>query len=80
MIKGKKVYLRPIVKEDINYLNDWKNNEDTFKYLGGGFLPTSIDQQIKWIDKLTDTSGNNKRFTLVIKIQRVKAMAKKHVS
>lgn len=64
MIKGKKVYLRPIVKEDINYLNAWKNNEDTFKYLGGGFLPTSIDQQIKWIDKLTDTSGNNKRFII----------------
>ena len=45
MIKGEKVYLRPILKSDMKYLNDWKNDEDVFRFLGGGFMPVSIDQQ-----------------------------------
>lgn len=64
LIQGENVYLRPIVKEDIGYLNSWKNDEETFKYLGGGFMPISIDQQIKWVDKLSDTYGDNKRFII----------------
>ncbi|MBU8757229.1 GNAT family N-acetyltransferase [Priestia megaterium] len=64
MIKGEKIYLRPILKKDITVLNDWKNDEETYRYLGGGFMPTSIDQQEKWIDSMIDTSGNNKRFII----------------
>lgn len=64
MIKGPNIYLRPIIREDINILNKWKNDEETFKYLGGGFLPTSIDHQIKWIDTMIDTTGNDKRFII----------------
>ena len=33
-------------------------------FLGGGFMPTSIDQQEKWMDSMMDTSGNNKRFII----------------
>lgn len=64
MIKGKKIYLRPIVKEDIRFLNHWKNDEDTYKYLGGGFMPVSKDQQEKWMDAMIDTTGTNKRFII----------------
>ncbi|TXL66766.1 GNAT family N-acetyltransferase [Cerasibacillus terrae] len=64
MIKGKKVYLRPIIKEDVTFLNEWKNNERVYKNLGGGFLPTSIDLQEKWMDSMIDTTGNNKRFII----------------
>lgn len=64
MIQGKKVYLRPILKSDITYLNKWKNDEETYKYLGGGYMPTSIDQQEQWLDSMIDTSGNNKRFII----------------
>lgn len=64
MIKGEKVYLRPILKKDITFLNEWKNDEETYQYLGGGFMPTSIDQQEKWIDSMIDTTGNNKRFII----------------
>lgn len=64
MIKGEKVYLRTIQKDDITYLNQWKNDEETYMYLGGGFMPTSINQQEKWLDSLMDTSGNNKRFII----------------
>lgn len=64
MIVGKKVYLRPILKDDLPHLNRWKNDEETYKYLGGGFMPLSIDQQMKWLDSYIDTTGNNKRFII----------------
>lgn len=64
MIKGAKVYLRPILKQDITFLNEWKNDEETYQYLGGGFMPISIDQQEKWMDSMIDTTGNNKRFII----------------
>ncbi|MCI2253111.1 GNAT family N-acetyltransferase [Domibacillus sp. PGB-M46] len=64
MIKGEKVYLRPILKKDVTFLNEWKNDEETYRYLGGGFMPTSLDHHEKWLDSLIDTSGNNKRFII----------------
>lgn len=64
MIKGEKIYLRPIQKKDITFLNEWKNDEETYQFLGGGFMPTSIDQQEKWMDSMIDMSGNNKRFII----------------
>lgn len=64
MIAGNIVTLRPIEKNDLTYLNAWKNDEETFKYLGGGFLPVSIDEQEKWLDNLINMSGNDKRFII----------------
>lgn len=64
LIKGEKVYLRPILKTDIKYLNDWKNDEEVYRFLGGGFMPISIDQQEKWLDSIIDMTGNNKRFII----------------
>jgi len=64
MIIGNKVYLRPIVKDDIIFLNAWKNDEEVYRYLGGGFLPVSIDHQAKWLEVMVDTTGNNKRFII----------------
>ncbi|NLK29173.1 MAG: GNAT family N-acetyltransferase [Clostridiales bacterium] len=64
MIKGEKVYLRPILKSDLEYLNKWKNDEGVYRFLGGGFMPISIDQQEKWLDSMIDLTGNNKRFII----------------
>lgn len=64
MIKGDKIYLRPIIREDLIAINKWRNDEDIFKYLGGGFMPISIDQQEKWLESMIDTTGNNKRFII----------------
>lgn len=58
------ISLRPIEYRDIDDLNEWKNNKEVFKYLGGGFSPTSIDCQKKWMDKFIDLSGNNRRFII----------------
>ncbi|MBU3197385.1 GNAT family N-acetyltransferase [Clostridium algidicarnis] len=64
MIKGEKIYLRPILKSDLKHLNKWKNDEEIYRFLGGGFMPVSIDQQEKWLDSMIDLSGNNKRFII----------------
>ena len=68
MIKGDKIYLRPILKSDIGYLNNWKNDEDVFEFLGGGFMPVSIDQQEKWLDSMIDLTGKNRRFIICNKL------------
>lgn len=64
MIKGEKIYLRPLESNDLAMLNEWKNNEKIFKYLGGGFMPVSIDQQEKWLNNMIDLTGNNKRYII----------------
>jgi len=64
MLKGENVYLRPIELNDLNYLNAWKNDEETFKFLGGGYQPISIDQQAKWIESLIDLTGDTKRYII----------------
>lgn len=57
--------IRPIVYEDIRILNKWKNDKSVYEFLGGGFLPVSINTQEKWLDSLIDTTGNNKRFIII---------------
>lgn len=63
-LEGRNVKLRPIVKEDLVFLNKWKNDERVYRYLGGGFLPISIDIQNNWMSDLMDTTGRNKRFII----------------
>lgn len=65
MLKSERVTLRPILKEDLSLINKWKNDYEVFKFLGGGFMPISIDQQSKWMDSMIDNTGNNKRFSIV---------------
>ena len=61
---GEKIFLRPILKSDLCKLNQWKNNERIYQFLGGGYRPVSIDQQEKWLDSLIDQTGNNRRFII----------------
>lgn len=61
---GRKIKLRPIIYEDVYLLNKWKNTESVYKYLGGGFLPTSVDIQKQWMEEMMNTAGNNKRFII----------------
>lgn len=64
MLSKDGVQLRPLVRDDLSKLNQWKNDEETFMFLGGGFSPISIDQQAGWIDKLIEMTPNNKRFII----------------
>lgn len=64
ILSNPKVGLRPIEYRDLNKLNQWKNDEEIYRYLGGGFLPVSIDIQNNWMESIMDTTGNNKRFMI----------------
>src|SRR5699024_9497471 len=64
-LQGEKINLRPIERTDLDSLNQWKNKEDVYMYLGGGFQPVSKDQQANWMDSMIDLTGNNRRFMIV---------------
>ena len=64
-LQGEKINLRPIERTDLDFLNQWKNKEDVYMYLGGGFQPVSKDQQANWMDSMIDLTGNNRRFMIV---------------
>ncbi len=72
MFSGEKCNLRPLALNDYKYLNVWNQNCETMKYLGGGYMPVSIDLQQKWIEKMIDTSGSsvNKRYMITDKGNR----------
>ncbi len=57
---GDIVYLRPIEETDLDYLNSWKNNEELFKYLGGGFKPTSKMEQNNWMLNMSMMNSNQR--------------------
>lgn len=63
-MKKDNIKIRPIKKLDLKHLNDWKNNKNIYKFLGGGFMPVSIDIQEHWLENLIDTTSNNKRFII----------------
>ncbi len=65
MIKHDNVYLTPIELEDIELLNKWKNDEDVYKYLGGGYRPISVSQQRKWMDILVENNLENQRYIIL---------------
>ena len=64
MLQKDNIKLRPILRSDLEKLNKWKNDEEIYKYLGGGFNPISIDQHGQWIDKLINIDNQNKRFII----------------
>ena len=49
IMQGDKISLRPVEKRDLSFLNNWKNNEEVYQYLGGGYMPVSIDIQEEWM-------------------------------
>lgn len=63
-LEGKRISLRPIERADLESLNCWKNKEDIYMFLGGGYQPVSKDQQEKWMESVIDLTGNNKRFMI----------------
>lgn len=65
MIEFNGIKLLPIEHEDVILLNKWKNDEEIFKYLGGGYRPMSLSQQKNWIDKLTENTMENQRYIIV---------------
>ena len=63
-LSNKVVNLRPIVYADLDMLIKWKNTEEVYRYLGGGFHPISKDQYGKWLENIVDMTGNARRFII----------------
>ena len=65
MIEFDNISLMPVEIGDLELLNKWKNDEEIYKYLGGGYRPTSISQQKKWIEILTENTTENQRYMIL---------------
>lgn len=65
MIEGERIKLKALDYDDLEVLNKWKNDEQIFKYLGGGFQPISIDEHRKLMDALVENTGKTKRFIII---------------
>ncbi len=66
-MNGEKVNLRPIKMSDTEMLCKWKNSEQTYMYLGGGYQPISEDQYRKWVENMIDQTGRSRRFIVETK-------------
>lgn len=51
MIKGEDIYLRPILKTDIELLNKWKNDEENNEFLHYD-LPLREDKTLEWFQSV----------------------------
>ncbi|MFD1062562.1 GNAT family N-acetyltransferase [Winogradskyella litorisediminis] len=62
-IKGNKVVLRAVEKEDIELLHKWSNLPEINYMLGGWHFPSSMQDQEKWYNSL-NLSSNNQKFAI----------------
>ncbi|WP_346883817.1 GNAT family protein, partial [uncultured Algibacter sp.] len=62
-IKGNKVTLRAIEREDLPLLHKWSNDATINYMLGGWHFPSSQQDQEKWFNSLS-LNGTNQRFAI----------------
>lgn len=62
-IRGKKVLLRAIEREDLELLHTWSNDPDIWHMLGGWHFPINKNDQEKWFLNLS-TNSLNQRFAI----------------
>jgi len=62
-IKGKKVMLRAIEESDLPSLQKWANDTEIQYLLGGWHFPTSMADQVKWLNSM-NVSSLNQRFAI----------------
>ena len=64
ILKGKKVSLKSIQKEDIELIRQWRNSKDINQfYIFRGYI--SKEQQRQWFEKVT-TSGRDYYFLVIV--------------
>lgn len=65
VIKNERIKLRPMEIEDGKHLYKWKNSEEVFKYLGGGFKPQSFFELNEFLPQLCRITEKNYRFIIL---------------
>ncbi|MEK9180357.1 MAG: GNAT family protein [Patescibacteria group bacterium] len=63
-LKGKRVILRPLLRQDIPHLLKWINDEDVTQYLAT-YLPMMEADEEKWVDDLAKDKQANLVFLIV---------------
>ncbi len=63
-LKGKRVSLRPVLKEDVPQFLRWMNDPDVLQYLGMS-LPTMEVEEDQWFEGLAKKKQNNLIFAVV---------------
>lgn len=63
-LKGKKVYLRPVLREDISRFLQWINDGDVRCYLEN-YLPVFEKEEEEWFDNLSRNKGSHIVFAVV---------------
>lgn len=63
IIKGKKVTLRAVEREDLPSFKSWANEPEIQYLVGGWHFPTNADEQAKWFESLSINSPNQ-RFSI----------------
>lgn len=64
-IKGRKVWLRAIEKDDLPLLQKWGNDPEIQYNLGGWHFPTSLEDQLKWFGSLS-VNSLHQRFAIEV--------------
>lgn len=59
-IRGERVLLRAIEREDLLLLNKWANDPETQRMLGGWHFPVSLQDQEVWFSSLSCNSLNQR--------------------
>lgn len=62
-IKGRKITLRAVEREDLELLHNWANNPDLQSIMGSVYFPSSKDFHEKWYEKIQE-DDLNQRFAI----------------
>jgi len=63
--QGKRLYLRPIQKEDIPVITQWINDQNLTQYLTTAY-PMTIEEETRWFDKICLGGRDNVILALVL--------------
>lgn len=64
-LKGKKVILRALEKEDLVRCHQWVNDLEVTKYLDSHLFPTSMVQEEKFYEELIQKEGKTRIFAII---------------
>ena len=64
MLQQNRICLRKIEEDDVTILTKWKNDKEIFQYLGGGYVPTTLEEFKKRMPVYINNDGNTKRFII----------------
>lgn len=62
---GKRIYLRPILEEDMPLITVWINDQEVAKYLAIS-LPMGPQDEKKWFSSLSERTGKDVIFAIVL--------------